>query len=896
MHQVNATAGVRGGVASKALGAAMAVVLAMGMAPSLPQQAYAAELAPASLEAQAEDALALAAGTHQGSGKTAFEVTEADRSATLYAQSQDFTAGGTSYVSGGWDAYGSGFTASDCDNFVVNWYKGSVSPENLVEGAESTLGWNDIMSKPKWGTDFSFTPQDIYTAADGTYTYFAVATYGSQTSAPLEFTITVNRGGAAPVEQEYAITSVTNPTEGGSVYIADQVGSAITAAKEGATVSVSGNLNSGYKKATVEVKDASGAAVAVEADESNYYDDYAYTFTMPASAVTVTVAFEAASAQGLSVELAAGNHQGYGDSTFDVFTGNSTTLYVQVENAAKGATSFVEGGYIVDNSNAGTEADIANFKINWYKDSVDEANLLETSTVEWNSVMERPKWTTDLTYTPSVFESAGTYKFYAQAEWAIDGFTPVTSAPFEFTVNVTKPAHSAVTAAPTEFGTVTFADAMEGGNVLTEADEGDRVYIIVDPAQGYEVDSITVVDAEGNPVDVNSYYNRFTMPGSAVTVTVTFSKVYAINVASDIVGGSVDVWDGWVSITDAPQMKAGADVKLEPKANEGYVLKDLKVLDSKGNELELKTTGWDNQYRNFTMPEDDVTVVVSFKNENAFTVFEDDVENGDFTVSLDEAAEGDEVVVTPEPDEGYELDAISYVLLDDEANPVGEAVDITAEGKFAMPASDVMVTVTFKQKANPEPTDPAIDPKPADGPKPSVTPTPAPKPAASKVTVSVPKAKSGLVFNGKAQTGVAAGKGYAVKGGSAKKAGTYTATVTAKAGYQFAGGKTTAKVKYTIAKAANPMKAKAKAKKIAIKVGKSVKAKKAFKVTKAQGKVVYKKVKGNKKITVSKSGKVKVKKGAKKGTYTIKVKVTAKGNANYKAKTVKNVKLKVKVK
>ena len=157
----------------------------------------------------------------------------------------------------------------------------------------------------------------------------------------------------------------------------DSVGSSV-----GATVSVSGNLNGDYKKATVEVKDASGATIATEVDDSDYYSNYAYKFTMPASAVTVTVTFEAASAQGLSVELAAGNHQGYGDSTFDVFTGNSTTLYVQVENAAKGATSFVKGGRIVDNSNAGTEADIANFKINWYKDSVDEANLLETSTVE----------------------------------------------------------------------------------------------------------------------------------------------------------------------------------------------------------------------------------------------------------------------------------------------------------------------------------------------------------------------------------------------------------------------------------------------------------------------------------------------------------------------------------
>ena len=69
---------------------------------------------------------------------------------------------------------------------------------------------------------------------------------------------------------------------------------------------------------------------------------------------------------------------------------------------------------------------------------------------------------------------------------------------------------------------------------------------------------------------------------------------------------------------------------------------------------------------------------------------------------------------------------------------------------------------------------------------------------------------------------------------------------------------------------------------------------KAFKVTTAKGKVTFKKAKGNKKIAVSKAGKVTVKKGLKKGTYKVKVKVTAAGNANYK-KATKTVTLKVKV-
>ena len=71
---------------------------------------------------------------------------------------------------------------------------------------------------------------------------------------------------------------------------------------------------------------------------------------------------------------------------------------------------------------------------------------------------------------------------------------------------------------------------------------------------------------------------------------------------------------------------------------------------------------------------------------------------------------------------------------------------------------------------------------------------------------------------------------------------------------------------------------------------------KAITVKKAKGKVTYKKLKGSsKKLSVTKTGKIKVKKGTKKGTYKIKVKVTAKGNSSYAAKS-KTVTIKVKVK
>ena len=109
----------------------------------------------------------------------------------------------------------------------------------------------------------------------------------------------------------------------------------------------------------------------------------------------------------------------------------------------------------------------------------------------------------------------------------------------------------------------------------------------------------------------------------------------------------------------------------------------------------------------------------------------------------------------------------------------------------------------------------------------------------------------------------------------------------------------TAKATYVINKAANTLKAKAKTKKaVPIKAGKKLKTRKLFKVSGAKGAVVYKKTgkAGGKKIVVAKNGTVKVKKGCKRGTYKLKVKVQAKGDANYLASPIKTVTVKIKVK
>lgn len=123
-------------------------------------------------------------------------------------------------------------------------------------------------------------------------------------------------------------------------------------------------------------------------------------------------------------------------------------------------------------------------------------------------------------------------------------------------------------------------------------------------------------------------------------------------------------------------------------------------------------------------------------------------------------------------------------------------------------------------------------------------------------------------------------------------AGTAKVTVTGIGNYT--GVKT---VTFKIKKAAQKMTAKANAKTVKFtKVKKKAQViTKAVTVKNAKGKVTYKKVSGAAKLTVSKAGKITVKKGTKKGLYKVKIKVTAAGNNNFNAasKTV-NVKIRVK--
>ena len=188
-----------------------------------------------------------------------------------------------------------------------------------------------------------------------------------------------------------------------------------------------------------------------------------------------------------------------------------------------------------------------------------------------------------------------------------------------------------------------------------------------------------------------------------------------------------------------------------------------------------------------------------------------------------------------------------------------------------------------------------------------------------RIPVSIENAKTVLykdtfTYNGKVQKPkVKTIKGLSLKAGSdytmdwstnnSKNAGTYLVIIDGKGNYS---GSTDAI--YTIKKAKNPMKLKGKTiqlkKKKLKKKSQNIKRAKAFKVSKAKGKMTYKLVSAKKagknfkkKFKINaKTGKITVKKKTKKGLYEVTVKVKATGNANYKASPWKKVAFKVNIK
>ena len=229
-----------------------------------------------------------------------------------------------------------------------------------------------------------------------------------------------------------------------------------------------------------------------------------------------------------------------------------------------------------------------------------------------------------------------------------------------------------ITIVETENGTVTAnPESAEAGNVVT---------LTVEPAAGFELDTISATDADGGTVTIASD-NTFTMPETAVTVTATFKEAAATTykvTVSESEGGTVTA--------DVEEAAEGDKVTLTATPDEGYEFVEWAVTDADGGTVEVT----DNA---FVMPASDVTASATFKaiepEPTTYTITVEKAKNGTAKADAEEAAEGDTVTLTATPDKCYALKAWKVTDAD------GNDVKVADDGTFTMPAANVTVTATF---------------------------------------------------------------------------------------------------------------------------------------------------------------------------------------------------------
>ena len=367
---------------------------------------------------------------------------------------------------------------------------------------------------------------------------------------------------AAFTKKQYAVSiPAENITGSGTVDASP------TTAAKGDTVTLTATPDDGYKIKSVTVKDSNGKDVPVTDN-----GDGTYTFTQPAGDVTVTAVFTL-------------------EQTPTPPAPQRYPIYIPSEN-------ITGSGSVVADPTDATEGDTVTLTA-----TPDDGYKTESVTV------------TDSTgnVVPVTDNGDGTYTFTQPAGNVTVTATFVKKEPQKYPVLI--PSESI-------FGS---------GSVVAdraESAEGDTVTLTVTPERGYYLYSLKVLDQDGKPVALtrtgrNTY--TFTQPAGGVTVTATFALIqysepeptptptpkptpsttpvspstpatpsnpapatYSITVPAATTGGSVTA--------DPERAAEGASVKLTVKAEVGYHLDALTVLDQDGKAVALQ----DNQDGTYT--------------------------------------------------------------------------------------------------------------------------------------------------------------------------------------------------------------------------------------------------------------------------------------------------------
>lgn len=294
-------------------------------------------------------------------------------------------------------------------------------------------------------------------------------------------------------------------------------------------------------------------------------------------------------------------------------------------------------------------------------------------------------------------------------------------------------------------------EASVGGTVAAQAAMTEEVTLTATPASGYLLSSVSVVDADSNPIAVDCNFSTniatFTMPRSAVTITPTFTDTWTaeggffINMpkAGDKLitiptgmqsfkvyddGGATGNYsyncDGTLTLT-APEgyvLQLSGSIRTENTRdnltvydgsdNSGTVLIDALYSYSNNSERAIPTVNSTGQSLTLYFYSDgsdnfaglDLTATLVSTSTDYDITLNSPVTGGSVSASIAEniatqAKINDVITLTATPESGYLLSNISVV--DANSNPVAVKCDGSFDNTatFSMPLSAVTVTPTF---------------------------------------------------------------------------------------------------------------------------------------------------------------------------------------------------------
>ena len=558
----------------------------------------------------------------------------------------------------------------------------------------------DAVSSTSSGTQTAIT--SVTSSGQSMTLYFYSDNSGNY--AGLDLTVTV-----ASTSTEYGIT-INNAT-GGSVTANP------TQAKVNDVVTLTATPESGYMLSDLTVVDASSNAVAVTWDGLFFNTA---TFTMPASAVTVTPTFTN-DLTSLSINMPA-----TGTKTATIPSGVQS-FKVYDDGGASGKYGYDCSGTLVLTAPAGyvlqLSGSITTEKSNDHLTVYDGSNNSATKLLDAVGSTSSGIQTAITTVTSS--GQSMTLYFCSDGSMRYAGLD----------LTVTLASNS------TEYA-ITVNNAT-GGSVVantTSATMGNTITLTATPKSGYLLNGLSVVDGSGNAVamDWNIWSNTatFTMPGSAVTVTPTFTndltslyinmpktgtkqatipsgvqsfKVYDDGGAS---GNYSDNCDGTLTLT-APTgyvLQLSGSITTEINSDkltvyDGSTASGTKLLNAvnsttSGTQTAITTvsTGqsmtlnfYSNPLSNYAGLDLTVTLV---NTSTDYSITVNTATGGSVAADKSTDEVNETITLTATPESGYLLSGLSVV--DGSGNVVAVDWNIWANtATFAMPASAVTVTPTF---------------------------------------------------------------------------------------------------------------------------------------------------------------------------------------------------------